>query len=110
MVGGLSYDYGIVMARCAVINNTGMIINSSAKCTRGVTNTAIFHGRYVVERFTACFTGDTCVTAGCRAIVDYPCMVETGPDETSGGMANPTILVCWYMVCGFALGEHAVMT
>lgn len=87
-----------------------MIIDSGAKRARGVANTAIFHGRYVVEWFTAGFAGNAGVTAGCRAIVHDPCMVETGTDETTCGMANTTILVCWHMVSGLAFSEHAVMT
>ena len=98
MVGRLSYNYHIVMAGCTVIDDAGMIIGSSAKRTRGVAHTTIFYGRYVVEWFTAGFPGDTRVTARCCAIIHDTCMVETCPDETTGGMADATILVCWYMV------------
>ena len=31
------------------------------------------------------------------AVINDTAMVESRPDETTGGMADATILVCWYM-------------
>ena len=94
----LSSTDHIVMAGFTVINNADMIKDASAKGTRGVTNTTIRKGRYVVEWFTASFPGNTSVAAGCCTIIDDAGMVKPGPEEGTGGMTDATILVCWYMV------------
>ena len=44
------------------------------------------------------------------AIINDAAMIESRPDETTGGMADSTILVCRYMAACFACGERAIMT
>ena len=93
----LSCTDHIVVAGFTVINNTCMIIGASAKGARGVTNTTILTGQYVVDWFTASFPSITRVAAGCCTIVHDAGMVKPGPDEGTGGMTDATILVSWYM-------------
>ena len=65
----------------------GMIKGASGKGARGVTNTAIFSGRHVVERFTA---GINTMTGG--AIVHDIGMVDKCTSETIRVMARSTIV------------------
>ena len=93
----LSSSDHIVVAGFTVINNTGMIIAASAKGTRCVTDTAILSCLHMVEWFTASFSGNTRVTAGCCAIIYDTGMIKHRPEKATGGMTDATILVCWYM-------------
>ncbi len=97
MLGMFSRTDHIVVTGSTVINDTGMIIDASAKGTRGVANTAILDGRQMVEWFTACFSSNTRVAAGCCAIVYDAGMINLRPGETAGGMPTAAVLGSWYM-------------
>ena len=109
MFDGLSSTDHIVVAGFTVINDTGMIIEASAKGSRGVANTTILNGRHVGEWFTASFSSNTSVATGCSAIVYDTGMIKLRPGEAAGGMTDATVLVSWYMVAGFPYSERAIM-
>ncbi len=109
MLGMFSRTDHIVVTGSTVINDTGMIIDASAKGTRGVANTTILNGLHVVEWFTTSFSSNTSVAAGCCAIVYDTGMIKLRPGEVAGGMTDATVLVSWYMVAGFPYGERAIM-
>jgi len=103
-----STDY-IVVAGFAVINNADMIENTSAKGAWGVAGTAILSCLHVIQWFTARFTGNTSMAAGCGAIIYDTGMIKHRPEKAAGGMTDTTILVCWCMAARFAFGEHTIM-
>ena len=76
----------LVVTGFTVINNTGVIIAAGGKGARGVTNTTIFRGWHVVERFTA----RTNTMAGCAIVHDVR-MIDECTRETLGVMARSTI-------------------
>ena len=76
----------VVMARVTATSNTGMVIGTSGKGARSVTNTTILIGRHVVERFTA---GINTMTG--RAIVHDIGMIDECTSETISVMARSTI-------------------
>ena len=74
--------------------SAGMIKAASGKGARAVTNTTIFSGRHVVERFTA---GIHTMT-GCAIVHDVG-MIDESANESLGVMAAAAIRVCCD-VCG----------
>ena len=88
----------IVVAGFTVIDDTGMIIGAGAKGARGVTNTTVFSGWHVVERFTARIN-----TVAGRAIVHDVRMIDECTSEAIRVMARSTIIrgrwVGWHRRC-----------
>ncbi len=82
----------IIVAGVAATSNTGMVIGTSAKGTRGVTNTTVFSGRHMVVRFTArriTMTGVAPFAHNVRAG-----MIDESANESFGVMAAAAIRVC----------------
>ena len=76
----------IIVAGFTVISDTDMIKAAGGKSARGVTNTAVFSGRHVVEGFTTRIN-----TMAGRAIVHDDRMIDECTSETLGVMARATI-------------------
>ena len=95
MCARLSSTDHIVVAGFTVINNTDMIEDTSAKGTRGVAGTAILSCLHVVQWFTARFSGNTSVTAGCCAIIYDTGMIKRRAEKATACMTDTAILVCW---------------
>ena len=90
-----------------VTDTTGIVSPRTAYegCGR-MTGMAIQSGRDVGVMLTRC---RTTIMAG-RTIIDDAGMIEPGPDEASGCMADAAVLVCWYMAACFTYGICAIMT
>ena len=86
----------IVVAGFTVIEDTGMIIRAGAKGARGVTNTTVFSGWHVVDRFTARIN-----TVAGSAIVHDVSMIDECTREAIRVVARFTI------VRGIRVGGHS---
>ena len=70
MIDELAQTDHIVVAGFTVIQDVQMIIGAGGEGAGRMTNAAIFdcHHMTAIDGLTACFSCDTGVTAGCRAI------------------------------------------
>ena len=79
----------VVVARGAVINDTGMIIGAGGKCPRRMANTTIQKRRHVSRVHTACRTRSIGNMTGVTVIHDTGMIVSA--DESIGTVAGAAI-------------------